>query len=212
MVQYTMIQFFNFIFPITLFFCIDPLWAQTPVESPADKDGGHFLVSFAGVYSVNLHGIHNEKRDGDFYPLSALFELGANDNISFETGLIFVERQYQVVNDNYKLQQNVHRIHIPVNLKLWWHDIIAFGLGPYIAFAASGTSSYEVIRITDSDDLQTPANDFVEFGFEASLTFNVPINDKTGIFIETRYFTPYDTIQLHKYNSLYGLAGLKYQW
>lgn len=189
-----------------------PVEGEKTAEVPAEESKGHFLVSVAATYSVNLHGIHNEDKDGQFYPLSVLLELGANDNISFETGLIFVERQYQVVNDNYKLQQNINRIHIPVNLKLWWRDMIAFGVGPYVAFAASGMNSYEVIRVADTDDLETPAEDFTEFGFEASLTFNVPLNDRTGIFVEARYFTPYDTIQLHKSNSIYGLAGVKYQW
>lgn len=181
--------------------------------SPAQPVGlGFKTVSIAGVYSTNLTGAYDAVKKGEFYPLSGLFEIGATENISFETGLIFVERQYQVANDNYLLQQDVNRLHIPVMVKLWWRDIIAISFGPYMAFAMSGTRSTEVIRVVDSDDLETPAEDFVEFGFDSALTLNIPLKNKTGIFVEVRYFAPYDTIQFRKYNSIYGLAGFKYQF
>lgn len=185
-----------------------------PVSSmPVKPEGlGYKMISIAGTYSANISGAYDAGKSGEFYPLSGLFELGATKNIAFETGLIFVERQYQVANDNYLLQQDVNRLHIPVMVKLWWKDIIAISVGPYMAFAMSAVRSTEVIRVMDSDDLETPAEDFVEFGFDSALTIHIPIREKTGIFAEIRYFAPYDTIQLKKYNSVYGLAGFKYQF
>lgn len=185
---------------------------KIPTGEPQPQALGHKLISIAGVYSANISGAHDDGKSGSFYPMAALLEVGATDSIAFETGLIFVERQYQVANDNYLLQQNVKRLHLPVTLKLWWRDIVGFSVGPYMAFAMSSLQSYEIIRVTDSDDLETPAEDFVEFGFESSFTLNLPLAEKTGVFAEVRYFAPYDTIQLKKYNSVYGLAGFKYQF
>ncbi len=173
---------------------------------------GHKRLSVAAVYSANITGAREPEKSGEIYPLAALLEIAASESIAFETGLIFVERQYQVANDNYLLQENVHRIHIPVTLKLWWRDIFAFSVGPYMAFAVSGVESYELIRIVDSDDLETPAADFVEFGFDAGVTLQLPIGEKHGAFVEARFFTPYDTIDFKKYNSVFALAGYKYKF
>lgn len=183
-----------------------------PNEKPKAEGKGHFLVSLAGVYSSNIRGVVRPEKSGKFFPLALLFEIGANENIGFETGIIFTERQYLVANDNYQLQQNVKRFHVPVTVKIWWRDTIAISAGPYASVAASGVDSEKWIRVADTNNLKTPADDTFEFGFESALTLNLPLSDKTGVFIEGRYYAPYGEVHFQKYNSLYGLIGIKVQW
>lgn len=191
--------------------------AENVIPSPQDvkkpeNEKGHILYSLAAVYSPNIHGVIRPDKAGQIFPLALLVEIGANDNIGFETGLIFNERQYLVESDNYNLQQNVKRVHIPVTVKIWWRDTVAISAGPYVSVAASGIESQKWIRVSDTNNLKTPADDTFEFGFESALTFNFPLSDKTGLFVEGRYYAPYGEVQLKKYNSVYGLIGIKIQW
>jgi hypothetical protein len=185
--------------------------AEKPSKKP-EQGIGYFIVSLAAVYNFNLSGVRDEKSSGELAPGALLFEMGANKNIGFETGIIFLEQQYQVANDKYYLQQNVKRLRVPLTVKIWFFDTIAISAGPYVAISASRINSYKVVRTVEDNSLTTPADNFVEFGFDAALTLNVPINHKSGVFVEGRYYAPYDKVELKKYNSFYLMGGVKYNW
>lgn len=174
---------------------------------------GYFALSIAALLTQELS--ENGHGNAHTYKLTSgavLFEIGANDFLGLQTGLMVMEHQSEVANAAYSLQQSVQRLKIPVWVKIWLWDFLSISGGPYMGFAISGTESRKTIITADTGNLHTTADHFLEFGFDIGLTLNLPLNKKNAIFLEARYYDPYDKTKVKHANSVYGLLGYSYRW
>lgn len=194
------IAFLAFVFAI-------PAFSQE--EEPNQIAGARLSIAALTTYQPQHPGTSSDKT-WNTKSAAVLFELKTNELVSFETGLLVIDQQYQTSNANYSLFQSVHRLRVPVGIKISYKDIISLGLGTYIAAPIEGLNTTKVIKTTDSNNLQTPAENFLEFGFDSSLSINLPINSQWILFIEGRYFSPYDKNSEMAVNTFYGLVGARY--
>lgn len=178
-------------------------------EEPNQRAGARVSLAALTTYQPkNLGSIHN--KTWNTTSAAAFFELKTNELVSFETGLVLIEQQYQTNNSNYSLYQSVQRLRLPLAIKISYRDILSLGLGTYIAVPVEGLTSNKVIITSDTNNLQTPAENFLEFGFDSSLSLNLPVNAKWILYVEGRYFSPYDKNSEMAVNTFYGLVGARY--
>ncbi len=178
-------------------------------EEPNQKAGARISLAALTTYQPKELGKSIDKT-WNTTSAAAFFELKTNELVSFETGLVILQQQYQTSNSNYSLYQSVPRLRLPLAIKISYRDIISIGLGSYIAVPLEGLTSTKVIQVADTNNLQTPAENFLEFGFDSSLSLNIPINPQWFVFVEARYFSPYDKNSDLAVNTFYGLVGARF--
>jgi hypothetical protein len=171
----------------------------------ADHKGG-LVLSLAGVVSDRA-GDLDEGRNNDRVDVGGgiLVEASVNDNFGIETGLLLVNRVYDVEANNSRLVEEVNRLHVPVVARFWATDFFSIAAGPYASFRTED----EEATISNGTGLETSADDDVEFGLDAAATVNLAMNDKTGLFLEGRYSRPFDEANNEDSDVVSGLVGLK---
>ena len=93
---------------------------QTPKVRPSDselKKVGFYSFNVGTLYSHQLGGIDGQLSSWNLGSFSLKTEVGANDNIAFETGFVFLNQEYHVSNSAYALEQSVTRMIVPLNVK-----------------------------------------------------------------------------------------------
>lgn len=171
---------------------------------------GSLILSLAGVANSRVSEIQeNQERTRLNFGAGALIEAGVNDHFGIETGALFINRQYDVEAAGLRVVQEVSRLHIPVLARFWATDFFSVAAGPFVAFRTGDTETSLEVGSTEIGSITTSADDDVEFGLDAAMTFNFAVNNKSGIFVEGRYSAPLGNDQDEDANQVSALAGLK---
>lgn len=175
----------------------------------AKKDGS-LVLSVFGVVNQGVEEAGSGSEDKNYhFGLGALVEANIDGNIGIETGAIFVKRQYDYEAGGFRLVQQVNRLHIPVLARIWLSDYFSLAAGPFASVKVGNVKDSLEIGGSPIGSVETNADDSVEFGYDIAATLNFAISDKTGIFVEARYSSPFDSAQDTDYETITALAGVK---
>lgn len=180
----------------------------TPIPSQAER--GEFIISIAAVANSTIEKIENNEEDKSYNVGAALlFEANVNSYIGIETGGIFIDRQYDVKAGNLRLVEDVKRLHVPILLRLWPADFVSIAAGPFASFKVGNTTRTIEIGNIASADLKTSADQEAQYGLDAAVTFNIAVYNKTGLFVEGRYSSPFEKEENETSDEATALIGLK---
>lgn len=180
----------------------------TPIPSQAER--GEFIISIAAVANSTIEKIENNEEDKSYNVGAALlFEANVNSYIGIETGGIFIDRQYDVKVGNLRLVEDVKRLHVPILLRLWPADFVSIAAGPFASFKVGNTTRTIEIGNIASADLKTSADQEAQYGLDAAVTFNIAVYNKTGLFVEGRYSSPFEKEENETSDEATALIGLK---
>lgn len=111
-----------------------------------------------------------------------------------EIGLFYMEKPYVRVQDANVLIQQRKRMHITTGYRHWWSSYFSTALGIFSAFSIGGNK--DISRDPDLPlDFETSAEVITVYGADLSFRLEFDINEKDGIFLDTRYsmhFKPED--------------------
>ena len=181
-------------------------------QSALDDEKGSLILSFAGIANENVDQLDQQSDDTSYdlnYGLAVLVEAGINDHFGIETGVLYTKVQYDAEAAGARFVQSVNRLHVPVLARYWIVDYFSVGAGPYASFKTGSVQNTVSIGDVELGDVETSADDSVQFGLDFAATFNFAIADKTGIFLEGRYSLPFDEEPNEDVKQVYALAGLK---
>ena len=82
--------------------------------------------------------------------------------------------------------------------------------GPFVAFKTGDVENTLEIGDNEVGSIETSADEDVEFGLDGAATFNIAVNDKTGIFVEGRYSYLLEQEDDEDSNEISALAGIKF--
>lgn len=200
----------NKLFPFIMAFLITLILG--PLTLHARPEDGSFIVSVFGIANQKVKQINTDQRDKSFnIGFGGLVEANVNGFLGVETGALFIKRQYEYSNSGASLVQQVDRLHIPVIAKFWPTNYVSLGVGPFVSFKTGSVDTNLNIGGVDLGTVQTSANDKVEFGFDLTAALNLSVAEKTGVFIEARYSSPFEQQNSEDYEELSALAGVKIQ-
>lgn len=179
--------------------------------SQAEVDrSGSLVLSLTGVANDRISEVQGDQENNEInFGLGALIEAGINDHFGMETGVLLINRQYDVKEGNTRVVQEVKRLHIPILARFWATDFFSIAAGPFLSFRTGDAKTSLEIGGEDVGSISTSADDDVEYGLDAAVTFNIAIKDKSGIFVEGRYSAMLDNEQDEETNQVSALAGLK---
>ena len=179
------------------------------VQANTDHSGS-LILSLTGVANDRVKDVEDNQNNNEFnFGAGALIEAGINDHFGIETGVLFINRQYDLEAGEARVVQEVNRLHVPVLARFWATDFFSIALGPFVAFRTGNTKTSLEVGDTEIGSIKTSADDDVEYGLDAALTFNIAVNDKSGLFVEGRYSKLLDNNQGEEANQVSALAGLK---
>ncbi|MCO5113573.1 MAG: PorT family protein [Bdellovibrionaceae bacterium] len=185
---------------------VAPTWAGVFKE----RDAGSLIFSGFGVINRGVEDNGSGSEDDQYhFGVGALVEANINGVLGIETGAIFIKRQYDYEAAGFRLVQEVNRLHIPILARVWLGDYFSVGAGPFASIKVGNVKDSLEFGSTPIGSVETKADDSVEFGYDIAATFNFAVSDKTGIFIEARYSSPFDKAKNTDYETLTGLAGVK---
>ena len=169
------------------------------------------IISVFGVATGTEKEVRNEVSRDEFDRGYGLFlEGNFNDHFGIETGAYMVRRQYEVSNRFGSITTSVDRLTIPVLAKFWLADFLSVGVGPYASFSVGDERTDVNLGDITIASSESRASEDQELGIETSATFNLAVNDKTGVFVEGRYTRPFDNEANDQFvNHASLLAGLK---
>lgn len=176
----------------------------------ARPDDGALILSLFGVANENVDEVDTEDRNESVnLGFGALVEANVNGFLGIETGALYVKRQYEYSAAGSSLVQQVDRLHVPVLAKFWPTNFLYVGAGPYVSFKTGSVNSALNIGGVDVGSINTSADDDIELGFDLSTGVNFSVADKTGVFVELRYSSPFEKESSEDYEELTALAGVK---
>lgn len=175
-----------------------------------EREAGSLILSAFGAVNRGVEDSGSGDEDDKYhFGVGALVEANINGILGIETGAIFIKRQYDYEALGFRLVQQVNRLHVPVLARVWLGDYFSIGAGPFASFKVGNVKDSLELGSTTIGSVETNADDSVEFGYDIAATLNFAISDKTGIFVEARYSSPFDTAKDTDYETLTGLAGIK---
>lgn len=164
-------------------------------------------ISILNQSEIDVEGdFETSDLDEESSGLGFAFEYNLNQQYGLEIGLFNIKRRYVTSSDGETLAQDAHRAHFPLLLRGWLWNNLSLGIGPFASFR---TSNIRSARSANSDNLETQAEDEVEFGLETAATLNIAYGDKTGVFIEGRWSEPFNQREEVEINQFTALAGVK---
>jgi opacity protein-like surface antigen len=176
----------------------------------ARPDDGALILSLFGVVNETVDKVESEDRNESIdFGFGVLVEANVNGFLGIETGLLYVKRQYEYSAAGSSLVQQVNRLHVPVLAKFWPTNFLYVGAGPYVSFKTGSVNSALNIGGVDVGSVDTSADDDVELGYDISTGVNFSVADKTGVFVELRYSSPFEKESSENYEELTALAGVK---
>ncbi|MCH2535263.1 MAG: outer membrane beta-barrel protein [Bdellovibrionales bacterium] len=171
---------------------------------------GEFIISIAAVANNTIENIENNEEEKAYNVGAAvLFEANVNSYFGIETGGILIDRQYDVKSGSLRLVENVKRLHIPILFRLWPADFVSIAAGPFASFKIGNTTRTVEIGNIVSANLETSADEEAQYGLDAAVTFNIAVYNKTGIFIEGRYSSPFEKEDNETSDEATALVGVK---
>lgn len=171
---------------------------------------GEFIFSVAAVANNTIDNIENNEENKEYnVGLALLFEANVNSYIGIETGGILIDRQYDVEAGSLRLVEDVKRLHVPILVRLWPADFVSIAAGPYASLKVGNTNRKVEIGNIASASLKTSAEEETQFGLDAAVTLNFAVFNKTGIFIEGRYSSPFEKEDNETSDEATALVGLK---
>jgi len=177
----------------------------------AKQNDGSLLLSVAGVANDRVSDIDSETNTDDLnYGFGALVEGNFNSYFGIETGALLIKRNYTFEAGPLKATQSVKRLHIPVLARVWPTNFFSIAGGGFTSIKTGSVDTELDLNNTNIADINTSADDSVEFGLEAAATLNFAVNKKTGLFVEGRYSQALGEESNEDSNHLMGLAGLKF--
>ncbi len=178
----------------------------------ARPDDGALILSVFGIVNENVKEVTSEERDKSYnFGFGGFVEANVNGILGIETGLMYVKRQYEYSAAGSSLVQQVNRLHVPVVVKFWPTNYISLGAGPFVSFKTGSVNTALNIGGVDVGSIDSSADDDVEFGYDLTAGLNFAVAEKTGIFIEARYSSPFEKENSEDYEELSALAGVKIQ-
>ncbi len=180
----------------------------SPMPSHAER--GEFIISIAAVANNTIDKIENTEETKSYNVGAAiLFEANVNSYVGIETGGIMIDRQYDVKSGNLRLVEDVKRLHVPILFRLWPADFVSIAAGPFASFKVGNTTRTIEIGNIASANLETSADKEAQYGLDAAVTFNFAVYNKTGLFVEGRYSSPFEKEQNETSDQLTALVGVK---
>ncbi|MEC9281606.1 MAG: outer membrane beta-barrel protein [Bdellovibrionota bacterium] len=181
------------------------------VNTMAAGDGS-LILSFAGVANDTEKAVRNNETNNEVnIGGGVLIEANINEKFGIETGALLINRQYDAEKGEARLLQETKRLHIPIMARFWVTDWFSVATGPFVAFRTGDTKTSLKVGDTELGSLETSADESVEYGIDTAATFNISIDDKSGIFLEGRYSDLFDQDNTEKFNEVSALAGFKMQ-
>ncbi|MAZ49816.1 MAG: hypothetical protein CME65_14740 [Halobacteriovoraceae bacterium] len=179
-------------------------------QSNSDMENS-LIFSVFGVASETEKEVRNEVDRSEYDKGYGLFVEGNfNDHFGVETGAYIIKRQYEVSNRFGSITTSVDRLTVPVLAKFWLADFFSVGIGPYASFSIGDERTDVNLAGINIASSESKASEDQEIGLETSATFNLAVNDKTGVFAEGRYSRPFDNEANDQFvNHVSLLAGLK---
>lgn len=175
-----------------------------------EREAGSLILSGFGVVNQGVEGDSGGNEDDKYhFGAGVLVEANVNGILGIETGAIFIKRQYDYEAAGFRLVQQVNRIHVPILARVWIGDYFSVGAGPFASFKVGNVKDSLEFGSTTIGSVETNADDSVEFGYDIAATLNFAVSDKTGIFVEARYSSPFDKAKDTDYETITGLAGIK---
>ena len=177
----------------------------------SDMSDNSLIISVFGMATGSEQEVDNEVEKDQYDRGYGVFVEGNyNDHFGIETGAYLIRRQYEVSNRLGSITTSVDRLTVPVLAKFWLTDFLSVGVGPYASFSIGDERTDVNIADINIASSESKASDDQELGMEASATFNLAVNDKTGVFVEGRYSRPFDNEANEQFvNQASLLAGLK---
>lgn len=171
---------------------------------------GEFIFSIAAIANNTIDKIENNEETKKYNVGAALlFEANVNSYLGVETGGIFIDRQYDVEAGSLRLVENVKRLHVPVLFRLWPADFISLAAGPFASFKLGNTTRTIEIGNVTAAQLETSADKDTQYGIDAAVTLNLAVYNKTGLFIEGRYSSPFEKEDNESSDEATALVGVK---
>ena len=181
-------------------------------NAQARPDDGELILSVFGVVNEDLDTVEegDDSRDESYnFGFGGFVEANINGFLGIETGAMFVKRQYETSGLGSSVVQQVNRLHVPVLVKFWPTNFLYVGAGPYASFKTGSVKTAFNVGGVDLGDVESSADDDVEIGYDLSLGVNFAVAGKTGIFVEARYSSPFESEDSERYEELTALAGVK---
>ena len=86
---------------------------------------------------------------------------------------------------------------------------MSIAAGPFASFKVGNTTRTIEIGNIASADLKTSADQEAQYGLDAAVTFNIAVYNKTGLFVEGRYSSPFEKEENETSDEATALIGLK---
>lgn len=173
------------------------------------QDEGRWVLSLGLLGNSQSKQVSEDSLKDEFnVGLAALVEVMVRERIGIETGALLVERQYDVSSGSLRLIQSARRLHIPVLARWWVADYFALGLGPYAAVRLGSVRN--AVQFGEAElALDTSSRRDLELGFDVSALLNLAIHNRTGLFLEGRYSSPFDRRGGEESSHIFGIVGVK---
>lgn len=122
------------------------------------------------------------------YGAGALIEVPIVEFFGLETGALYLHRRYDISNNSVNITRTVPSLIVPIEGRFWIGDIFTAAVGGFASIGV-GKAKDEVNsgNVTVSNSFSHNDRKVAEFGLTAALGVNVPVWDKSGLFVEARY-------------------------
>ncbi len=180
----------------------------TYADEDTSTDGG-LILSFFGAAHDTVADDNGTKANEYSYGFGGFVEANVNGFLGIETGAVLLDKQYESEAPLGTVVQETSRLHVPVMVKFWITDYFSLGAGAFASFKIGDTSTTFNVGGVNLGTINSSADEDVEFGYDLSATFNLAIQEKTGLFIEGRYSSLFDEENSENADELYALAGVK---
>lgn len=167
-----------------------------------------YILTIAGVASPSIQENENKTQKNIIYSGGFLIEEKLEEVIGLESGIILINRQYDFRKDNYRVIENVKKLHVPLTARFWPVKFFSIAFGPFIEVSTGDVKTVLVEGSTFNSE-ETSAEDNIEFGVDTALTLNIDIDSSSAFFLETRYSQIAGLKEEEKINSLSALAGIQ---
>ncbi len=109
--------------------------------------------------------------------------------VSVAMGAIYVRRVFEIGNNTLRIERTVPTLFVPLEARLWLGNVLYVGAG---GFGSIRVGSQQDSVLSGNNTLASFSSDqreTLEYGMTAAAGFGFPVNERTGLALEARYFS-----------------------
>lgn len=157
-------------------------------ERPRIAVGG--LMGMTGVREGSSNpaqskGMSSSRKVG--WGAGVLIESLVAPTLGVETGMLFLERKFEIKNGAFSLTRTVPTLIVPLEARFWLIDSLSVAGGVFGSVRVGDQKDEYAVGNSTFASVSSGGREAIEFGMTLAATFGLLSIDKTGIFVEARY-------------------------